>query len=247
MIANQNGWRYECVLVDLNTQRDFCDSGGARPVANREGLLPTLRRLIAWTKRNQVPLVSSLQSCRSGELSSTQSYACCLDGSPGQQKIEFTIMPCRVQVEVDNTLTVSTELFDQCQQVIFRKRTEDLLANPKADRFLTNLPAQEFIVFGNALEIDIKAVTLGLLARNKTVAVVRDACGFWDAARADLAVRQMEAKGATVVTVDGLLTRKLSRLHRYRAPEKGKARKNGKTAGSNRNGHASGSSGHSYV
>jgi nicotinamidase-related amidase len=216
MIANHNGWTYECVLVDLNTQRDFCDSNGARPVHNCQELMPTLRRMIAWTKRNQVPLISSLQSCRYGELSTSDRYSCCVDGSLGQQKIAFTVMPCRVQVEVDNTLTVSTELFDKCQQVIFRKRTEDLLANPKADRFLTNVPAQQFVVFGNSLEIDVKALTLGLLARYKSVAVVHDACGYWDAGRADLALRQMEAKGATVVTVEGLLERKLSRLYRYR-------------------------------
>jgi nicotinamidase-related amidase len=207
---------YECVVVDLNTQRDLCQSDGAFPVANLEDLIPALRRMIAWTKRNGAPVISSIDSHRDCELPESGQPVHCVDGSRGQRKVDYTILPSRIRVEVDNTLAVPLDLFTHCQQVIFRQRGDDLLENPKADRFLTQLPTQEFIIFGNTLEGPIKASALGLVARDKAVTVVADACGYWDRSAADLALRQMSAKGARLITLDELLARKLVRRYRYR-------------------------------
>lgn len=211
MLGRKNGRLFECVVVDLNTQQDFCDPGGAQPVENARDLIPALRRVVAWVRRNYAPIVSSIESHRSSELSDSGYPICCLDGSNGQRKIPFTLLPSRASVEIDNTLSIPVNVFRRYQQVIFRKRTDDLLANPKADRLLTQLPVRELIVFGTGLETSIKALVLALLARDKTVTVVVDACGYWHKPTAELAVRQMEAKGANLVTVEGLLHRKLRR------------------------------------
>lgn len=216
MITRGNGRAYECVTVDLNTQRDFCDSTGAYPVANVTELIPALRRVIAWTMRNYVPIVSCIDAHRPCEITDGDHRACCVDGTIGQRKVEFTVFPRCARVEVDNTLAVPLDLFESFQQVIFRKRTDDLLSNPKADRFLTQLPANEFLVFGNTVESSVKSLVLGLLARQKPATLVGDACGYWSRSSADLALRQMCAKGAHIITVDELLTRKLSRRRRYR-------------------------------
>ena len=205
----------ECVVLDLNTQRDFLERGGAHPVANLESLLPTLRRLVAWAKRNHAPIVSSIDAHRTWELKPTNEPIHCLDHSLGQRKVAFTLCHRCAAIEFDNTLSVPEDLFSRFQQVIFRKRDDDLLDNPKADRFLTQLPAAEFIIFGNSLERSVKMLALGLLARGKRISVVVDACGFWSRSKAELAVRQMQAKGATLLTVDELISRKLSRRRRY--------------------------------
>ena len=207
MNPRRNGRVIECVAVDLNTQRDFCDQTGAYPVANIPQLIPAVRRVVAWTRRHHVPVISSVESHRLWEVPSTHRALCCIDGTAGQRKVEFTLFPNRVWVEVDNTLAVPTDLFKSCQQVIFPKRTDDLLANPKADRFLTHLVTEEFIVFGNGVECAVKALSLGLLARNRRVTIVIDACGYWDQSLADLALRQIVAKGAKLVTSDELIAR----------------------------------------
>lgn len=211
MLGRQNGRVFECVVVDLNTQRDFCEPDGAQPVENVPELIPALRRVIAWARWNYAPTVSSMESHRSTELSDSGYPVCCLDGSSGQHKMSFTLFPKRRAVEIDNTLAIPTNVFRRYQQVIFRKRTDDLLANPKADRLLTQLRVKELIIFGTALETSVKALVLALLARDKCVTVVVDACGYWHKATADLALRQMEAKGARIITVDELLRRKLDR------------------------------------
>lgn len=235
MIRRGKSWAPECVLIDLNTQYDFCVRAGADPVANVEALVPALRRVIAWAKRNHAPIVSSLNSHRPYELSEENHHQHCLEGSPGQQKVDFTVMALHARVDVDNTLCVPVDLFRRHQQVIFRERGDNLLGNPKADRFLTQLKTREYLVFGSGVESSVKTLALGLLAREKQVSVIVDACGYWDQAEADFALRQMAAKGATLLTMDKLGARRLARQYRYRVqisvglPANGKRNGNGRS------------------
>ncbi len=248
MVEQTNGRSYPCVVIDLNTQRDLCLTDGARPVTNAADIVPALRRVVAWTKRNGAPLISSVDSHRTGEMPRSGCPAHCVDGTIGQQKVEFTVFRSQTTVQVDNTLSVPLDLFSHCQQVIFRQRGEDLLANPKADRFVTQLPAREFVLFGNDVEGAVKNVALGLIAREKRLTVVRDACGYWDRNAADLAFRLFEAKGVSVITVDELAMRKLERPRRVevciKAIEAG--RRNGRKASpaARRNGTTNGRSSH---
>ena len=223
MISRNDVYVFECVVVDMNTQTDFCSVGGAHPVMNHESLIRELRRVIAWTKRNGVPVVSSVDSHRERDIQHVDYPPCCVDGSNGQTKVSFTIMPRSARVEVDNTLSIPLNLFSTFQQLLFRMRDGDLLSNPKADRFLTQLPTRQFLVVGNVLEKAVKTLVLGLLTRHKEVAVVVEACGYWNKPTSELALRQMVAKGATLISVDDLLLRRLSNRRRYRqASQNGK-------------------------
>ena len=215
MVGQYHNGSLECVLLDLNTQADFLGSVAACVVKNAAELRPALRRVVAWAKWNHVPVISSVDSHRETETSHDGFPRHCIDGTPGQQKLPYTLFGSRIRIEGDNTLAVPLKLFDRHQQVIFRKRTHDLFGNPKADRFLTQLPVREFIIFGVGMEFSMKALALGLIARNKRVTVVADCCGFWSGTRADLSLRQMRAKGAVLVSVDELLARRVRQRVRY--------------------------------
>lgn len=206
---------FQCVAIDVNTQRDFCEHGRAFPVANLDQLIPALRRVIAWVKRNQTPIVSSIEAHREFELSDSGNPIHCVDGSDGQEKIDFTLLANRKYIPSDNTLAVPVDLFASYQQVIFWKRADDLLTNPKADRLISQAPVGEFLLFGVGLETSIKSLALALMTRNKKVSIITDACGFWSDGTADQAIRQVSAKGANILTVDELLSRKLDRKVRY--------------------------------
>jgi nicotinamidase-related amidase len=215
MFTHTNGLVFDCVAVDLNTQRDFCAGDGAFPVTNLLELIPALRRMVAWVKRNQVPTIASIESHREWELSDSGNPIHCVDGSDGQEKLDFTLLANRTYVRSDNTLSLPIDLFMQYQQVIFWKRADDLLTNPKADSMLTQLPVREYILFGVGVETSIKALALALRARGRRATVVVDAGGYWSRGTADLVFRQIVAKGARLTTVDELLSRKLDRRVRY--------------------------------
>jgi len=213
----------DCVLVDLNTQHDFCSPDGAYPIANLHSVVPALHRIMDWARKNRAPIVSSIDSHRRWELNHEGVQVHCVDGTEGQRKLPFTIMKRFMLVEGDNTLGIKLDWFDEYQQVMFRKRTQDLLGNPKADRFLTQLPCRRYVLFGNGVENSVKSLALGLLARSKPVTILVDACGYWNASDSDLAARQINAKGACFVKVDDFtqqdLPRKSQALTRRRRGE----------------------------
>lgn len=191
------------VLIDVCTQRDFLDPGAILQVANRDALLPRLEQVFAWARRSRVGVVSIVESHRPSEpLAGFPLH--CIDGTSGQEKLNCTQVRPSILVEVDNTLALPPNLREKYHQLKFRKRARDVLSNPKTDRFLTQLDADEFIIVGVGLDRAIRTLALGLLARHKTVTVVGDACGYWSSADADLALRQLGAKSIRIVTADEL-------------------------------------------
>jgi nicotinamidase-related amidase len=196
---------FDRILVDMNTQCDFLLPNGATPVANRAQILPNIRHLMNWGRLQDLPVVSSLECHRPGEF--TNGFPPhCLDYTNGQKKLPFTLMPRRIILHGDNTLDLPLDPFRRYQQLIFSKRQVDFLTNPKADRLVNAVAVGYFIVFGALAEQCIKAGVLGLLTRRHRVVVVTDACGCWCPAEADLAFRQMDAKGAVLVATEELLS-----------------------------------------
>lgn len=217
-MGNERWATWNRVLIDVCTQRDFLDPGAILQVANREAVLPALEKVFAWARHRRIGTFSSVESHRPSE-PLTGFPLHCIDGTPGQEKVAFTFIKPWILVEVDNTLALPPNLREEYHQLIFRKRAREVLSNPKADRFLTQLEAQEFIIVGVGLEQAIKTLALGLLARHKSVTVVSDACGYWSSADADLALRQLGAKGIHIVSTDEL-TAPPAELPRSRHPRR---------------------------
>lgn len=212
---------FDCVCLDLGTQQDFLDPRGAYPVSNQFEVVHAIRKLVNWAQRNHVPVVSAIDAHRPHDFPHYNRPPHCLDGTRGQDKLSFTVFSQHVHVEFDNTLCVPLDLLSGYQQVIFRKRDDDLFSNPKADRFITQLPVRQYFLFGCGMENSIRILVLGLLARNKRVTVVYDACGHWEQGSADLALRQVVAKGAETITTDELVARSFLNPYQYsRAPSR---------------------------
>jgi len=191
------------LLIDMCTQCDFLCENSPCEVRNREQLIKRMKRVIAWARLSRVPIVSAIDAHRPQESTNGRPRHC-IDGTEGQLKLPFTLLPDRTLLEADNSFAVPLNLLKRYRQVLLRKRTEDLLANPKADRLLSECRVGEMVIFGVGIESGIKALALGLLTRQKRVAVVVDACGYWDWSAADLALRQIEAKGARIIHVEDL-------------------------------------------
>ncbi|HOW69576.1 MAG TPA: isochorismatase family protein [Phycisphaerae bacterium] len=200
----RKGTNWSRVVIDVCTQRDFLDAGAILGVADRESLIARLRAVIEWATEGQLAVVSLIESHRPTEPIHDAPLHC-IDDTPGQRKLDFTLLEPRILIETDNYLSLPPDLHDRYRQLIFRKRTRDILGNPKADRFLTQLQTDEVILIGVGLERAIKALALGLLARHHHVTVVTDACGQWSQADGDLAIRQLGAKGVNLLTVEELI------------------------------------------
>ncbi len=195
------------LLVDLSTQCDYLLPNGAAPVTNRVAVLRNIRTIMNWAWISKASMISSLECHRPDEMMNGFPPHC-VDRTWGQRKIPFTLMPRRIVLHGDNTLDVPLEPFRRYQQVIVTKRGRDFFSNPKADRLVDVTPAKLFVVFGVLAERCVKTAVLTLLARYLRVAVVADACGHWCASDAELAMRQMKAKGAILLTTAELVSGK---------------------------------------
>jgi len=194
--------KYRRVLIDVDTQYDqFWHADG-----NVSELLGRIRRIAAWARKRRVLVISTALARRPPQNSILPNGdpILCIEGTSGQQKISYTLLPRRLTFGPENRLDLPRHLLSDAQQVIFEKRTEDPFSQPRADRLLTEMRADEFIVFGMGTETAVKATVLGLLHRGKRVRVLVDAVDGGKEREVRMALRQMEAKGARLSTSDVL-------------------------------------------
>lgn len=186
------------VIVDVDTQKDFFLADGMACIRNHRRVLSNIRRLIAWARFYGVHIISTAQIYRNGNGNSNKPHWC-LEGTDGIRKIHYTLLNRRKSYAADGYTDFSKEVLKENDQLILFKRTPDPFNEPRAERILTEIKADEFIIIGGAIEDAVKATVLGLLQRGKRVSVVTDAVGSHDKNAAEVALRQMQAKGARLI------------------------------------------------
>ena len=189
--------RFRRVLIDVDTQYDLVFDNG-RDLSN---LLSNTRRLIAWARVQSIPVISTAMTRRNSNsvVDHNSPESLCIEGTPGQHKITYTLLSNRIIFGPENRLDLPPKILNNYQQVIFEKRLPDPFTQPRADRLLSECRVEEFIVFGMDLQNAVKSTVLGLLCRKRKVLLVADAIDTPPGRDALLALRQMEAKGAKLI------------------------------------------------
>jgi len=185
--------RRKQILIDVNTQKDyFLDDGKVR-VGNRRRILIHIRRMMAMARAKKIPVISLNEVHPSGN------GGYCVDGTDGVQKIHYTLLSNRASFAADNNTDLPVDLLRQYRQIILHKRCMDPFDEPRIDRLLSEVRANEFVLIGACAEGAIEATALGLLQRGKRVSVVVDAIGAQDKQRAKHSLRKIAAKGARLI------------------------------------------------
>ncbi len=187
--------RRKQVLVDVNTQRDSLLAAGSNCVRNHRRVLAHIRRMMAWARSNDIPIISTC------ELPRTREGSALTNGKNGlaDSKIGYTLLDSHISFAPDNNTDLPRDLLRRYRQVILPKRCLDPFDEPRIDRLFSEVSAGEFILMGTTTEEAVSAMALGLLQRHKNVTIVVDAVGARDHNEAKMALRKMEAKGATLV------------------------------------------------
>ena len=186
------------VLVDINTQKDFLLADGGACIRNHRRVLAHIRRMMAWARLRELPVISTCEIYPDEEAHNGDPRYC-IDGTPGQRKISYTLMENRIVFPADGNTDLPRDMMRRYQQIVLHKRCPDPFDEPRIDRLLSEICAAEFVLIGACAETAVKAAALGLLQRNKRVAVIVDAVGYHDNREAKMAFRKMEAKGARLI------------------------------------------------
>jgi nicotinamidase-related amidase len=186
--------RRKQVIIDVNTQKDFFLDDGKARVGNRRRILSHIRRVMALARVKKIPVISI-----SEVHPENNNGVYCIDGSDGMQKIHYTLMSNHASFAADNNTDLPVDLLRRYHQIILHKRCVDPFEEPRIDRLLSEIRANEFVLIGACIEGAIEATALGLLQRGKKVTVVVDAIGAQDKQKAKHALRKIAAKGARLV------------------------------------------------
>ncbi len=192
------------ILIDMNTQYDFLDEAGAAPVLNRKPVIRNLHTIFALLRSYHVPVISAVDSHREGEPIHDCFPRHCVENTPGERKLPFTLLKKRLFIEANNSFDLPKSLFKNHRQIVFRRRTADFLDNPKADRLLSRLTSASFVVCGVGLERSIRRLSLCLIARGFDVAFVTAASGYWNETDAEMSRKLIIAKGGRELHMEDL-------------------------------------------
>jgi len=193
--------RRKRVLVDVDVQQDAFLAGSPNCIRNHRRVLANIRRLMGWARLKNVRQISTVRDFYEDEDHHTHNNPEC----KCLHKVSYTIRQNNITYSADGCTDLPRDVFLRFNQVVLHKRCENPFNEPRADRILSELRADEFLIMGGLTEEAVKATVLGLLARKKYVTVLTDACGSREKSAAEIALRQMEAKGARLIEVKALL------------------------------------------
>jgi nicotinamidase-related amidase len=185
------------LLIDVDTQKDFLLPTGRACVRNQVEVLTNIRRVMAWARRGKVPVISTAEVYPNNNGCSEISY--CLDGTEGQKKVTCTLLNDRVSFPADNKNALPADILLAYRQIILHKRCIDPFDEPRIERLLSEIEANDFILIGVGAEDAVRATALGLIHRGKRVRIIVDALGFHNRKEAQLALRKLQAKGAKLI------------------------------------------------
>lgn len=179
--------RRKWVLIDVGTQKDFLLAQGKACVRNHRRVLANIRRVVAWARRGGIPVISTCEVYPNNNGAVSVDY--CVDGTEGQKKVRYTLIPCRTSFPADGDMNLPCDILRRFRQVILHNRCTDPFDEPKIERLLSEVTANDFVVIGANVEGAVEATTLGLLQRGKRVTVVVDAVGSANKRASKLAIR----------------------------------------------------------
>lgn len=175
-------------FLDVNTQSYLMSRSGNLYVPGAERLIPKLRRLFSFARKNGVTIVSPVTA----------------NGNEGERKVDDTLLLHPLVVEnrpIDRNLV---EMVRRHQQIILEAQMMDVFTNPVTEKLLKVLP-QRAIVFGLPLEQSVKAAALGLRRRGIKAAVLADVVLPREAGEAAGANDAMRSAGVEFIPLDVLL------------------------------------------
>ena len=161
------------IFLDIDTQYDFMNPRGKLYIPKAEELIPNLRRLFRFAEKNNIPVVSSLDTHRRNDPEFKHFPPHCIKGTRGYKKMEETFLNKVRPVRKRASIQCRREPSCGRKQIFITKHTIDVFSNPQIKIILK--PCQVVYVFGVALDYCVKAACLGLVNLGIKTYLVRDA------------------------------------------------------------------------
>jgi nicotinamidase/pyrazinamidase len=174
-------------FIDIDTQIDFVDPGGALYTKGAEKVIPVVARLNNYAVDRAIPLISTMCAHRENAAEFAQWASHCIVGTPGQRKPAATLVA------------------DPANQIIVEKDELDVFSNPDFVPLLSRLDIDECYVYGVLTEFCVKCAITGLLNTGRKVWLVTDAIAHHTEETGRKVITDYLASGGRLITSDAVL------------------------------------------
>ncbi|MFQ5712898.1 MAG: cysteine hydrolase family protein [Candidatus Scalinduaceae bacterium] len=195
------------VFVDIDTQFDFMNSGGALYVPNAEDIIDNVGKLFDYAKEHKIKILSSIDAHEIDDPEFQNFPSHCVKDTPGNQKMETTIY--KDSIVIENKRQHISETVLNHKQIIVEKQSFDIFDNINVDKIIINLDASDYVVFGVATDYCIKASVLGLIRRGYNVSLVTDAVKAITREGEKEALKEMKGAGVIFTSTQDVVEREL--------------------------------------
>lgn len=188
--------RIDKMLMDIEVQRDFFAPGGSLYTPEAAQAARNVRRLFAWARKEHLPVLSCVLRQRAGHRGALADTPQCIEDTDGEKRLSGTLMRRCIDMGMRGSTDLPIDIYRDYQQVIFERRITDIFQHVRAERLLTELTIDTFIVCGAGAAAGIAEAVIGLRQRNIKVLLAADAILDLNDPRAEMAWLRMSAKGA---------------------------------------------------
>ena len=193
------------IFWEVDAQADFMLPGGKLYVPGAEKIIPNIQRLVRGAMDAGIFLVSSGDAHPEGDPEFQRFPPHCLRGTPGARIIPEGLAGNSRTIPNDPSQTLQKDIL-RSPQVVIEKQTLDVFDNPRTSELVDQLGADaEYVVFGVVTEYCVRCAAKGLLERGRKVAIVKDAIEALDPEAGRLALEELQALGARLITTDRAL------------------------------------------
>ncbi len=196
---------YERVLFDIEVQRDFFSPGGACYSSESLPAGRNIRMLFKWARRMDVPVLSTMLRVRPGEAGPLALAPHCIERTDGEKRISGALLARHIDLGIRSSTDLPRNIFEHYRQVIFEKRSTNIFDHPRAERLLTELSAETFIICGAGSAHGIVEAVVGLRHRGFDIILAADAILDLDDPDAEMAWLRMLAKKAVPLATEDIL------------------------------------------
>lgn len=196
------------VFVDVDTQVDFVDPGGALYVAGSDAILPNIRALLEHASRFGITTISAMCAHVVHDPEFRQFPPHCIEGTPGQRRYFDDLPRLPRHVWPPSALVTSRDLELRVgHHYVVQKRTFPMFANPWLDALRRQgvIGGFDAVVFGVATDVCVRADVLDLRAAGARVRLVEDAIAGIEPSETERSLREMTSSGARLVTTEQVL------------------------------------------
>jgi nicotinamidase/pyrazinamidase len=191
-------------FLDVDTQRDFMLPDGKLYVPGAERIIPKLRRLFDFARKNDIAIISTTDAHEAEDPEFGQFPAHCVKGTDGQRKVDETLLLKPLVIKNEPYDRNLLEVVRRHQQIIIEKQELDMFSNPVSERLLKVLPPRA-IIFGVTTEYCVRLACLGVRKRGAAAVVISDAICALAPKTEKAAIGEMRSAGADFITLEQLL------------------------------------------